>query len=163
MIYISFFKTPYLTLVRCWIVKCRTELSKYYLMMSILVKRQVDTQTHHQIWLRGKDKVDTGRRFSLNVSPFIIWSSPNWEVMSSIFEPSKVVLSPVYQLLDIALKSPIAAIKKRLIAKKASRIRSKLSQKFWKFSLDWFGDLYKETKFQFLSLSFIAMVIHSLY
>ena len=93
----------------------------------------------------------------------IIWSSPNWEVMSSIFEPSKVVLSPVYQFLDIALKSPIAAIKKRLIATKASGIRSKLSQKFWKLSLGWFGDLYKETKFQFLSLSFIAVVIHSLY
>ena len=50
--------------------------------------------------------------------------------MSSIFEPSKVVLSPVYQFLGIALKSPIAAIKKRLIATKASGIRLKLSQKF---------------------------------
>ena len=47
------------------------ELSKYYLMMVILVKRQVDTQTHHQIWLRGDGKINTEHRVSLNVSRFI--------------------------------------------------------------------------------------------
>ena len=47
------------------------EFSKYNLMMAILVKRQVDTRTHHQIWLRGEDKIDTGHRMSLNVSRFI--------------------------------------------------------------------------------------------
>ena len=40
-------------------------------MMAILVKRQVDTRTHNQIWLRGEEKIDTGRTFSLNVSRFI--------------------------------------------------------------------------------------------
>ena len=49
------------------------EFSKYYLMMVLLVKRQVDTQTHHQIWLRGEDKMDTGHRLSLNV----IWFNNN--------------------------------------------------------------------------------------
>ena len=29
------------------------EFSKYYLMTGILMRRRVDTQTHHQIWLRG--------------------------------------------------------------------------------------------------------------
>ena len=49
------------------------EFSKYYLIMVLLVKRQVDTETHHQIWLRGEDKVDTGHRLSLNV----IWFNNN--------------------------------------------------------------------------------------
>ena len=40
-------------------------------MMAILVKRRVDTRTHHQIWLRGEDKIDTRHRLSLNVSWFI--------------------------------------------------------------------------------------------
>ena len=40
-------------------------------MMAVLVKRQVDAQTHHQRWLRGENKIDTGLRFSLNVSRFI--------------------------------------------------------------------------------------------
>ena len=41
------------------------------LMMAVLVKRRVDTGTHHDIWLRGEDKFDTVHRFSLNVSRFI--------------------------------------------------------------------------------------------
>ena len=40
-------------------------------MMAILVKRLVDTRTHHQIWLRGEDKIDTGHTFSMNLSWFI--------------------------------------------------------------------------------------------
>ena len=47
------------------------EFSKYYLMMAILVKRRVNTGTHHHIWFRGDDKIDTGHRLSLNVSRFI--------------------------------------------------------------------------------------------
>ena len=34
--------------------------------------------------------------------------------MASILEPSEVVVSPVCQLLDFALKSPLATIKKAL-------------------------------------------------
>ena len=50
--------------------------------------------------------------------------------MASFLEPSNVVLSPVYQLLDFALKSPWTATKKRLVAETPSRVSSKLSQKF---------------------------------
>ena len=82
--------------------------------------------------------------------------------MASVLEPSKVVVSPVYQLLDFALKSSMATIKKGLVAKTASKVSSKLLQKFSKSSSDWFGDLYKETKLQILSPRFITKVIHSL-
>ena len=52
--------------------------------------------------------------------------------MASILEPSEVVVSPVYQLLDFALKSLIATIKKGLVAETASRVSSKLLQEFLK-------------------------------
>ena len=83
--------------------------------MIIWVKRRVNTGTHHQIWLRGEDKIVTGHRFSSNVSP-------NWEVMASILEPSKLVISLVYQLLDFALKSPMTTIKKRLVVETKSSV-----------------------------------------
>ena len=82
--------------------------------------------------------------------------------MASILELSKVVISPVYQLLDFALKSPMATIKKGLVDETTSRVSSKLLQKFSKSSSDWFGDLNKETKLQILSPSFVTKVIHSL-
>ena len=52
--------------------------------------------------------------------------------MFSILEPSEVVVSPVYQLLDFALKSPMSKIEKGLVAE----VRSKLLQKFSKSSSD---------------------------
>ena len=58
--------------------------------------------------------------------------------MASILELSKVVISPVYQLLDFALKSPMATIKKGLVDETTSRVSSKLLQKFSKSSSDWF-------------------------
>ena len=82
--------------------------------------------------------------------------------MASVLEPSKVVVSPVYRLLDFALKSRMATTKKGLVVETVSRVCSKLLQKFSKSSLDWFGDLYKDTKLQTLSPSFISKVIHSL-
>ena len=66
--------------------------------------------------------------------------------MVSILEPSKVVVSPVYQC---QIKSPMAAIKKGLVAEIASTVSLKLSQKFSKSSSDWFGDLHKETKLEY--------------
>ena len=72
MICSCFFKMPYLTFVRWWIVDFEiSKCSKCYLMMTVLVKRQVDTGTHHQIWLRIEDKIDTGHKISLNVNWFI--------------------------------------------------------------------------------------------
>ena len=84
-----------------------------------------------------------------------ICCSPNWDDMASILEPSEVVVSPAYQLLDFVLKSPIVKIKKGLVAETASRVSSKLLQKFSKSFLDRFGDLYRETKLQ------VSKVIHS--
>ena len=55
------------------------------------------------------------------VGLLMICCGPNWEVMVSILEPSKVVVSPVQQLLDFASKSPMITIKKKLVAKTASR------------------------------------------
>ena len=56
--------------------------------------------------------------------------------MASILEPAEVVVSPVYQLLDFVLKSPMATIKKGLVAETASRVSSKLVQKFSNSSSD---------------------------
>ena len=56
--------------------------------------------------------------------------------MASILEPLEVVVSPVYQLPDLALKSPMATIKKGLVVETASSISSKLLQKFSKSSSD---------------------------
>ena len=58
-------------LVKWWILEFEIEFSKYYVMMAILVKSQDDTRTHHPIWLRGENKIDTGHRLSLNVIRFI--------------------------------------------------------------------------------------------
>ena len=82
--------------------------------------------------------------------------------MASISEPSEVVVSPVYQLLDFALKSPMTTIKMGLVAETTYRVSSKLSQKFSKPSSNLFEDLYKEKKLQILSQSFISKVIHLL-
>ena len=131
-------------------------------MMAVLVKRRVDTRTYNQIWLRGENKIDKGIRFSLNVSRFKFAVVQIEKLWPSILEPSKVVVSPVYQLLDFALKSPMTTIKKGLVAETASKVSSKVLQKFSKSSSDWFCDLYKETKLQILSPSFITKVIHSL-
>ena len=56
--------------------------------------------------------------------------------MISILEPSKVAVSPVYQLLDFALKSPMTTIKKGLVVETESRVSSKLLQNFSKSSSD---------------------------
>ena len=82
------------------------------------------------------------------VGSLITYCSPNWEVVGSVLEPSKAVVSLVYQLLDFALESPMATIEKGLVVEIVSRVSSKLLQQFSKSSLDWFGELYKEPKNQ---------------
>ena len=42
--------------------------------------------------------------------------------MASILEPLEVVVSPVYQLLELTLKSPMAMIKKGPVGETASRV-----------------------------------------
>ena len=80
--------------------------------------------------------------------------------MVSILEPSKVVVSPVYQLLDFALKSPMATIKKGLVAETEPRVSLKLLQKFSKSSSDL--QKYSGSKLQILSPSSITKVKDSL-
>ena len=69
--------------------------------------------------------------------------------MASMLEPSEVVLSPVYQLLDFVLKSPVAAIRKGLVAETVFSVSSKILQKFSKSSSDWFEDCTKKQSCNF--------------
>ena len=50
------------------------------------------------------------------VGSLIICCNPNVEVIPSILEPSYVVLLPLNQTFDLALKSPRTTIKKVLLA-----------------------------------------------
>ena len=161
MICICFFKMPYLTFVRSWTLRLNLANAIWW----------------WQLWWRDEWKPTLTTKFGweekiklikatdlpwMRVGSLIVCCSPNWDVMASILEPSKVVISSVYQLLDFPLKSLMATIYKGLVAETTSRVSSKLLPKFSKLSLDWFGDLYKETKLQILSPSFITKVIYSL-
>ena len=46
------------------------------------------------------------------VDSLIIYRNTNWEVTPSILEPSYVVMSLLYQRLDLALKSPRMTVRK---------------------------------------------------
>ena len=48
------------------------------------------------------------------VGSLIISSNLDWEVATSILEPSYVVMSLLYQRLSFALKSPITTVRKGL-------------------------------------------------
>ena len=63
---------------------------------------------------------------SICVDSLIICCNPNLEVIPSILEPSYVVLSPLNQRFDLALKSPRTAVKKVLWAVVVSIFNSKL-------------------------------------
>ena len=81
--------------------------------------------------------------------------------MASILEPSEVVLPPVYQLPDFALKSPMATIKKGLVVETASGLAQSYCRSFQShLRLIW--NLCKEIKLQILSPNFLSKVIHSL-
>ena len=159
MICIRFFKMLYLTFVRWWIVDFEIEFSKYYLMMAIWLRNEWIPELITNFGWEEKIRSIQGTDFPwIWVGSLIIFCSPNCEVIASVLE---VVVSPVYQLLDFVLKSPMATIKKGLVAETASRFSSKSLQKFSKSCSDWFGDPYKERRFQILSPSFISKVIHS--
>ena len=59
------------------------------------------------------------------VGSFIIWNIANWEAIGSILEPSKLVMSIKYQLVDFALKSQIIIVRKGLLVDSASRFISR--------------------------------------
>ena len=76
-----------------------------------------------------------------------LWSdkSPYCEITNSIFAPSVVVLSLIYQFLDLLLNSPSTTIKCELDLTKASDVNSKLSETFSKPSIFWLGHQWRET------------------
>ena len=75
------------------------------------------------------------------VGSLIICCNPNAEVIPSILEPSYVVLSPLDERFDLALKSRRTAVKKvLLLAVAASRFYSKLFVNASKSSRDWLGE-----------------------
>ena len=60
------------------------------------------------------------------VGSFINWFNPNWEVILSMVLPSKFILSWLYQLLDLALKTPLIVYIFLFLAKWLSvRLRTK--------------------------------------
>ena len=94
------------------------------------------------------------------VGSFMIWWSPNCEVRNSIFAPSQVVLSLIYQLLDFILKSPSTTVKSELDSARVSRVSSKLSVNFSKSSLVWLGKIDKEKQ---IYIFLRQLVIQNLY
>ena len=71
---------------------------------------------------------------------------PNCNVIASILEPSHIVVSCLYQLDDLALKSPRMTIKYGFLFVTLSKLSSKLSANFSKTSSDWLGERYKKVK-----------------
>ena len=64
----------------------------------------------------------------------ITWCNRNWDVKFSSASPSKLVLSRQNQLLDLALKSPIATTKNGFLCTKFSKFNSRFSVKVSKQS-----------------------------
>ena len=58
----------------------------------------------------------------------------NWDVIASIFKPSKDVVSLLYQVVVFALKLPMATIKKVLLLVSVSKVNSRLSANVSKVS-----------------------------
>ena len=69
------------------------------------------------------------------IGSFMIRWSPYCKVTNSIFAPSVVVLSLIYQFFDFIFKSPSATIKSELDSVRLFRVSSKLSVNFSKSSL----------------------------
>ena len=85
----------------------------------------------------------------------------NWDVIASSFEPSCVVISYLYQLDDLALKSPRMTIKYEFLLAILSKLSSKLSANFSKTPVDWLGERYKEIKLHNLPVNDISKFMHS--
>ena len=69
------------------------------------------------------------------VGSLTTWCNPNWDVKFSVASPSMFDLSWQNQLLDLALKSPIATTKNGFLCTKFpkfnSRFSVKVSRSFW--------------------------------
>ena len=95
------------------------------------------------------------------VGSLIICCNPNVEVIPSILEPSYVVLSPLNQRFDLALKSPRATVEKVLWAVAVSIFNSNLFANDSKSSCDWLGEQYKDTNLHNLPPILISKLMYS--
>ena len=75
------------------------------------------------------------------IGSFMTWCDPNCDVTFSNAFPWEAVLSLQYQILDFALKSPIAARRKGFFQNKISKFSSQLYINISKVSCDWLGNL----------------------
>ena len=98
---------------------------------------------------------------SICVDSLIICCNPDVEVIPSILEPSYVVLWPLNQRFDLALKSPRTTVKKVLWAVAVSIFNSKLFANDSKSSCDWLGEQYKDTNLHNLPPILISKLMHS--
>ena len=73
------------------------------------------------------------------VSWFIICLRPYWEVRFAILEPSVVVLSILYHLLNFVLKSPSAVTKNGFVSKILPRIHCVKRVRIWSFGLHFYA------------------------
>ena len=94
------------------------------------------------------------------VGSLIICSNPNVDVIPSILDPSYVVLSPLNQIFDLALKSPRKTLKKLLWAVAVSIFNSKLFANDSKSSCDWLGERYKDINLHNLPPILISKLMH---
>ena len=86
---------------------------------------------------------------------------PNCEVMALILEPSYVVLSCLYQVEDLVLKSPRATVVNGFWLLILSNVSCKLSANSSKESEDWLGNWYKEMKLHDFPTIKISKIKHS--
>ena len=86
---------------------------------------------------------------------------PNWDVIASILEPSYVVVSCLYRLDDLVLKSPRVTIKYEFLLVILSKLSSKLSANFSETSSDCLGEQHKEIKLHNLRPNYISKFMQS--
>ena len=104
LISISLPMMPYFTFVKRWIVDFEIKFGICYLMVTVWMKWRMKARL--QAWMKGKYSINTGRFPKMWVGSLINCCRPNCEVTTSILGPSYVVLSCLYQVDDLVLKSP---------------------------------------------------------
>ena len=113
--------------------------------MAVLVNRRVDSESITKFgWETKIRSIQDADLPWMWVGSLIICCYPNWELITSILESSKVVVSLVCQILDFALKPLMVTSKTGMVDEKASKVSPKLYQQPSKSSLDWFEELHKE-------------------
>ena len=125
---IFFFIMPNFSSIWRWVIDFWIKFSKYNLMMTIWMKGgwTPDSATICGCYVNIKS-IPEKEFCNKCVGSFINWCNPNWEVILSTALPSKLVLSWLYQLQDLALKSPIIVARKEPSGARVSNVISRLS------------------------------------